>query len=449
MPWERSCLYKQKVKKIDLAHSIPDLHQIQQIDENNCILQPEFSPDGEYLTYISDREGWWNIYLYHLSSEAIYQLTDGFADHALPPWLQNQSYYGFSPDSKCIYGLRYQHGFGSLWQFYLDSKTENQIELDPKYNWFESLSVNPNMDQIALIASGSRTPPEIIVTSPRGGQRVIRQATELDLDPDQFSQPEHITLRIKSSDLIHGLYYPAHNSEYEGKGKPPLLIIIHSGPTRQKYAEFQPRTQFFTSRGYSVLEINYRGSTGYGRDYWEALEGKWGILDVEDVYQAAKAISREGLIDKSRIALLGSSSGGLTVLQLLVNYPRFFRAGISLYGVTDLKELIKDPPKFERYYHHWLVGDPEKEAEEYHARSPIYSADRIQTPIAIFQGGKDPIVPQEQAELFIEALKKNGIPHEYYLYPDEGHGFKKAENVRDFYEKTEKFFQIYLLDLKG
>lgn len=444
MPWEKSSLYRLNLKDIEDPGDKPEYSYIQKSDDKICKLQPEFSPDGEYLAYISDQSGWWNIYLYHLSSESIQQLTDRSADHALPPWLQNQSFYGFSPDSKRIYTLRYQQGFGTLWQLDLDSQSENQIKLDPKYTWLESLAVDPNRDQVAIIASGSKTPPEIIITLPSGDHRVIRKSSQQELDSSLFVQPTPESLKVKKGDKIYGLYYPPHNPEYEFKGKPPLLIIIHSGPTRQKYAEFQPRTQFFTSRGYAVFEVNYRGSTGYGREYWEALEGQWGVLDVEDVYQAAKAISKDRLIDKNRIALLGSSSGGMTVLQLLVKYPQFFRAGISLYGVTDLMELIKDPPKFERYYHNWLVGDPVSATAEYKNRSPINSADKIRTPIAIFQGGKDSIVPQEQAELIVEALKKNGVPHEYHLYPDEGHGFKRLENVSDFYQKTETFLSKYL-----
>jgi dipeptidyl aminopeptidase/acylaminoacyl peptidase len=224
------------------------------------------------------------------------------------------------------------------------------------------------------------------------------------------------------------------------------LIIVHGGPTHQKYAEFQARTQYFTSRGFAVLEVNYRGSTGYGKEYWQALKGQWGVLDVEDIYQAANILSEKDLFDSERIALLGSSAGGFTVLRLLIKHPGVFKAGISLYGITNLLELFNNPPKFERFYNHWLIGDPDTDEAVYKSRSPLFSANKIRDPIAIFQGGKDPIVPQDQAEKIVKTLKSNETPFEYYLYPEEGHGFKKSENVSDFYRKSEAFLRKHLIN---
>lgn len=487
MPWEEANII---LAQIDFFRDdFLLLHPRTFVTLNNyCDLQPEISPDGNFLSYVSDKTGWWQIYLFQEDPSETLQLTPfpedqsqrswiqrqsghGFnpnlrhknyisnqvgsserlqlttfpADHALPPWLQNQSSYGFSPDSQRIYCIRNQLGFASLWQLDLIYQAENQIHLNPEYTWLESLAVSPVKDQIALVASGGRTPPEIIVTFPWGDQRVIRRSAPTKTDPTLFSRPEAISWPDKQRNTVHGLFYEPQNPEFETEGKPPLLIIIHSGPTRQKYAEFQPRTQYFTSRGFAVLEINYRGSTGYGRDYWQALKGQWGVLDVQDVYRAAKVLSRRGLVDKKRIALLGSSSGGLTVLQLLVKYPRFFRAGISLYGIANLIELVKTPPKFERYYNHWLIGDPEEASANYRSRSPLYSAQKIRTPVAIFHGGKDSIVPRGQAEQIVTALKKNNVPHEYYLYPEESHGFKKSKNVVDFYNKAEAFLIKYVV----
>ena len=445
MPWHKSHL-----SLVELNHGQHDYPQMgSQLFSINkdqvSMVQPEFSPDGQYLAYLSDKSGWWQLFLYQIDSTNLEKLTHAEADHCLPPWLQNQRFFSFSPDSQHIYCIRNSRGFASLWKINTDTKNEKQINLPGDYTWLESIAVSPENGSIALVASGGSTPSEILVIKSKEETTVIRSNTRKS-GPGTFSKPEAISLQDQQGDKLHGLFYKPQNPEYRSNGKPPLLIIVHSGPTRQKYAEFQPRAQFFTSRGYAVLEINYRGSTGYGRDYWEALEGQWGILDVRDVYEAANTLSREGIIDKKRIALLGSSSGGLTVLQLLVKYPEFFRACISLYGVTNLNELIKNPPKFERYYHDWLVGDPINAAAEYHNRSPLYAANMIRTPIAIFQGAKDPIVPREQAEQIVEVLKKNGVQHEYNLYLEEGHGFKKSENVCDFYEKTVSFLSKHLLD---
>jgi dipeptidyl aminopeptidase/acylaminoacyl peptidase len=445
LPWDSSILYLGEVNLADPAGEELVSKHILAGKAGVSVLQPEFSPDGSQLTYISDESGWWQLYLHDLNTGNTQQLTAEEAEHGLPAWVQDQRTYSFSPGGQKIHFLRNQAGFCSLWSLDLNNFRETRINLDESYTWLESLSVSPRSGEIALVASAGDLLPRLIIVKPDGRTSIIREAAPREIPRELFSRPEPISWVGDDGERVEGLFYIPHNPACTGNGKPPLLVIIHSGPTRQKCAEFQPRTQYFTSRGYAVLEVNYRGSTGYGREYWEALKGQWGVLDVEDVYSSALALSREGLVDKKRIALLGSSSGGLTVLQLLVRYPGFFKAGISLYGVTNLQDLLKDPTKFERYYHNWLVGDPEKDAAEYIARSPLFSADKIRAPIAIFQGGKDPIVPREQAEQIVEALKRNSIPHEFYLYPEEGHGFKKKENVADFYLKSELFLQKYLL----
>lgn len=446
MPWEEAYINLRELSPN--SGNLPDdkSNSILIKFDNVCTLQPEFSPDGQFLAYISDKTGWWQINLLHLKSKDIKQLTKSTADHALPPWLQNQCFYGFGPDSKQIYFIRNQQGFGSLWQINLTGFAENQIKLDDKYTWMEALAVSSKEDLIALVASGGRTPPQIIITNPEGNYHVIRRAGDREIDPDLFSRPEAISWQDPQGHSVHGLFYQPHHPFYSADGKPPLLIIIHSGPTRQKYAEFQPRTQYFTSRGYAVLEINYRGSTGYGRDYWEALKGRWGVLEVEDVYQAALSLSDQGLIDKNRIALLGSSSGGLTVFQALVKYPGVFKAGISLYGIVNHLTLLKNPPKFEQYYSEWLIGPYPENAQLYEDRSPVFFAGNIKDPLIIFQGGQDPIVPQDQAEQIVNALESNQTSFEYHLYPDEGHSFKKAANVSDFYQKIEAFLLKYVIN---
>jgi dipeptidyl aminopeptidase/acylaminoacyl peptidase len=246
--------------------------------------------------------------------------------------------------------------------------------------------------------------------------------------------------------MVHGLFYSPHNPSYTDNSLPPLVIIIHSGPTRQKWAEFEPRAQFFSSRGYGVLVVNYRGSTGYGRDYRQALEKQWGVIDVEDCLSGARFVTNQGWADPDMMVLLGSSSGGLTVLQALVTYPGVFRAGITLYGITNHLTLLENPPKFERFYSDWLLGPYPEYAGVYRERSPLFSADKIRDPVAVFQGGKDPIVPPDQAEQIVSALRKNGVPHEYHLYPEEGHGFKRAETVEDFYQKTLAFLEKYVIN---
>ncbi|MCJ7716730.1 MAG: prolyl oligopeptidase family serine peptidase, partial [Anaerolineales bacterium] len=296
----------------------------------------------------------------------------------------------------------------------------------------------------ALVASSGDMPPRLITIQPDGKTEIIRLSSENPLPRNIFSLPRAISWENGGKLKIHGLFYPPLNPGFSGNGNPPLLIIIHSGPTRQKWAEFQPRTQYFTSRGFAVLEVNYRGSTGYGRDYCQAIQENWGLVDVEDCLSGATYVTNQGWADPENMFLLGSSSGGLTVYQSMVRYPGIFKAGITLYGIVNHLALLKNPPKFERHYSDWLIGPYPEAAELYHKRSPIFFADQIQDPIAIFQGGKDPIVPRDQADQIVSALKSNGIPYLYRLYPDEGHGFKGKDSLEDFYQQVEMFLQAQL-----
>jgi dipeptidyl aminopeptidase/acylaminoacyl peptidase len=459
MPWDSSQLFLGKIDNEQEKH--PTIDEVLHIVgwEGNSILQPEFSPDGQHLAFISDQDGWWQLYLHSLISGELNQLTCAEADHGLPPWLQNQCSYGFNPDSKRIYFIRNQLGFASLWEIELTSRVERKITLNEEYTWLESLSVSPRDDKIALVASGGRIPAEIIVANSAGDYQVIRQSSEEILPVDLFSPPEPISIdvgEIRDENLeyveegevpllimVHGLFYKPQNPDYDGKGKPPLLIIVHSGPTRQKYAEFQPRTQYFTSRGFAVFEINYHGSTGYGREYWEILKHRWGSIDPQGVQRSAKKLIELNLIDPERIVVMGSSSGGYTVYNLLDQYPGTFKAAVVLYGVSDPISSSKTQVKFERYYNDWLLGLYDYDLE---SPSPLFLDWKINDPVILFQGGNDPVVPKEQAELIVDQLRKNNIPHEYHLYPEEGHGFKKSENVKDFYQKTEAFLKKHVLD---
>ena len=460
MPWDTSYLFLGELNTAE-QDKYPEIDPILHVAgwEGNSILQPEFSPDGKSLAFISDQDGWWQIYLHSLVSGELEQLTCAEADHGLPPWLQNQRSYGFSPDNQKIYFTRNQLGFGSLWEIDLTSCLERRIKLNKEYTWLESIAVSPRDDRIALVASGGRKPPEIIIADTSGDVKVLRRSSKKNLPLKVFSPPEPISLDIwgikddnSKNDqdrefpfkvMVHGLFYKPHHPDYDGKGKPPLLIIVHSGPTRQKYAEFQPRTQYFTSRGFAVLEINYHGSTGYGRDYWEILKHQWGSIDARGVQKSIEKLTELDLIDNERIVVMGSSSGGYTIYNLLDQYPGIFKAAVVLYGVSEPVSISQTPQKFERYYTHWLLGLP-----EYDLKYPtsLPSDWKINDPVIIFQGGNDPVVPPDQAERIVKKLQEANTPHEYHLYPDEGHSFKKSENVSDFYQKTEAFLKKYVLD---
>jgi dipeptidyl aminopeptidase/acylaminoacyl peptidase len=449
MPWDSSALW---LGRLDLSmDEHPRLVSKSLIagGEGISVLQPEFSPDGRWLAYISDQSGWWQIHLFDLDRGDHRQLTSAPAEHALPPWLQNRNAYGFSRDSHKIYFLRNQAGFRSLWVWDLETDRESALELDENYTWLDWFSISPLDDRMGLVASAADLPPRLITVDPSGKTEIIRRAAEDELPRKLFSLPQPISWTNQDKSEVKGLFYPPHNPDIQAEGLPPLLVIIHSGPTRQKSADFQARTQFFTSRGFAVLEVNYRGSSGYGRTYRQSLQGGSGVADVEDCLSGANYVTEQARADREKMALLGSSSGGLTVYQILVRYPGVFQAGIVLYGIVNQLDLLKDPLKFERHYSDWLIGPYPEEEKLYRERSPIFFVDQIQDPIAVFQGGRDLIVPRDQADQIIQKLKNNNVPHLYILYPDEGHGFKAPENIEDFYQQSLFFLENHLLRDKG
>ena len=444
MPWDESCLWLAALD--DHPENGPVLESKSLIAGGRgiSVLQPEFSPDGRFLAYISEEDGWWQLFLLDLKTRQTQQVTNVRAEHGLPAWLQDQRSYLFSPDSSRIFFLRNQNGIRSLWTLDLASLKEHRIELDDSYTWLEDISISPTGNQLALVASGADLPPRLITVELNGNTKIIRRTSTVDMPRDTFSEPDHLSWNSKDDQEVYGLFFAPHNPLYIGEGLPPLIVIVHSGPTRQKWIDFQTRTQFFTSRGYAVLEVNYRGSTGYGREYRQSLKGNWGVMDVDDCLSGAIHVTDLGMADQNRMFIMGSSSGGLTVYQILVKYPSTFLAGISLYGIVNHISLLQNPPKFERHYSDWLIG-PYPEAEElYRQRSPIFFAEKIQDPVAVFQGGKDRIVPQDQAEQIVSALKKNRVSHLYQLYPNEGHSFKQISTLEDFYSRLCSFLETHL-----
>ena len=220
---------------------------------------------------------------------------------------------------------------------------------------------------------------------------------------------------------------------------------IHGGPTGQSVACYNPATQFFVTRGYAVLDVNYRGGTGYGRAYMLALRERWGVCDVEDAVSAARYLGEAGIADPSRLVIYGGSAGGYTVLEALCRAPGTFRAGICLYGVSSLFGLAADTHKFEAHYLDLIVGPLPATAERYRERSPIFHADLIRDPVAIFQGAEDTVVPPAQSEEIVAALRRGGVPHTYQLYPGEGHGWRRPETIEAFYTAVEAFLRQHII----
>jgi len=442
MPWDGTALQVARLQVEGMS-----IHETTTIagNESTSIFQPQFSPDGQYLAYISDKSGWWQLYVYDLEKDEHRQLTNDEAEHGIPAWVQGMRTYGYSPNGSKIFYTRIRKGFNTLWEVEVSSGKNKQIALDEEYTWLDQIAVNPNQEKLAFIASGGSTPSRVISFSAEGGASIWRRSTSEDLSPSTYTSPEAITWKGMDDEDVHGLFYVPQSNQFEGIGNPPLITLIHGGPTSQRGASFYSNVQFFTTRGYAVLQVNYRGSTGYGRAYRDKLRSSWGIYDVEDAVSGVRHLAAQGLVDQDRLVIMGGSAGGFTVLKALEDYPGVFKAGVCMYGVANQFTLVADTHKFEERYSDSLLGSLPEAADIYRERSPIFFADKIQDPIIVFQGEDDMVVPQAQSDAIVEALRRKNVPHEYHLYAGEGHGFRKAETIEHFFSTVEKFLKEYVI----
>ena len=392
---------------------------------DESIVQPLWSPDGR-LHWVSDRSGWWNLYR---EGEPLYPAD---AEFGMPMWVFGQSSYVFLDDGRIATAWS-TDGIPHLGL--LDPDSGAMVELEPDLlPALRSLRVRSDGRRLVYIGASPTLGPRLVVLD---GEEltVIARATEHEPDPGFISEAQPIDFDSHGR-RAHALFYPPRNADHEAPKDelPPLLVLSHGGPTAQAEPALNLSIQFWTSRGIAVVDVNYGGSTGYGREYRELLRGNWGVVDLEDCTEAALHLAREGLVDPQRLGIRGGSAGGYTTLCALV-FTDAFHVGASYYGVADIEALAADTHKFESRYEQGLVP-PEK----YRERSPINFVDRISAPVIVFQGLEDPIVPPEQSELIVAALRERGIEHEDHTSEGEAHGFRKAESIIDSLEAELRFY---------
>lgn len=410
-----------------------------------AVFQPEFSPDGRYLAYISNESGWDNLYLYDLEAGTNRALTDERAELGQPAWTQGLRSYGFAGD-RAVFFLRNEGGSRAIHYRDLETGKTGELGILPEHTWFEQPAVAPGSGHLALIASSATIPDRVVSLGEHWSTaRVRARGGAEDIPPSELATPRPVSWQGPEGATAHGLYYPPAGDHPATGGPPPAIVQVHGGPTGQAVTSYNPRAQFFATRGYAVLEVNYRGSTGYGREYTRALRGAWGVSDVEDTVGGARFLADAGLADRGRLVVMGGSAGGYTVLQALVGHPGVFKAALCLYGVSNLFTLAADTHKFEERYLDSLVGPLPEARDRYRERSPLFFADRIRDPIAIFQGDSDRVVPRDQSDAIVAALARRGVPHEYHVYAGEGHGWRKRETVEAFYTAVERFLRQYVL----
>lgn len=407
------------------------------------VFQPQWSPEGE-LFYVSDRSNWWNIYRLGEGSQPAEgsPLWEKAAEFATPQWVFGMSTYGFlnSDEILCTYT---SEGRWHLAKIDIHEGSHEAIE-QPCCD-IESLRCESH--KAVMIAAGSSRFPAVIGFDNHSGEfSTIASSNSSALPEELFSRAQAIEFPAGERG-VHGFYYAPQNPDFEAPegDLPPLIVFSHGGPTGATSAGLNLKIQYWTSRGFAILDVNYSGSTGYGRDYRERLKDKWGVIDVEDVCAGAEYLVAQGLADPERLLIKGGSAGGYTVLAALT-FHNTFKAGASHYGIGDLTTLARDTHKFESRYLDKLVGPwPQAEAI-YRERSPIEHVEQLNCPVIFFQGLEDKVVPPNQAETMVDALKRQGIPVAYITFPGEGHGFRGGDSIKmalegelEFYSRIFKF----------
>lgn len=408
-------------------------------DESIC--QPRYAPNGT-LYFISERTGWWNLYRWR--DGHVEPLCEMEAEFGAPQWVFGRSSYGFESAERlvCTYikdGMSYLASF--------DTVTRRFETIDISYTSITSLQSTPGG---LILLAGSPGEAAAIVRLELATEKidVLRRSTEITIEPGYLSVPQAIEFPTENGLAAYALYYKPKNPYFVAtRGeRPPLIVVSHGGPTSATSSMLNLSIQYWTSRGFAVADVNYGGSTGYGRAYRQRLDGQWGIVDVDDCVNCARYLIERGEVDGERAAIRGGSAGGYTTLAALT-FRNLFKAGASYYGVSDLEALAKDTHKFESRYLDRIVGTYPERRALYVERSPINFIDRLSCPVIFFQGDEDRVVPPSQAEVMVNALRQKGVPVAYILFKGEQHGFRRAQNIKRALD-AELYFYSRIFDFE-
>jgi len=438
MPWDGSEL--RLCELVVNAEGLPQLAAMQTLagTADTAVFQPAFSPDGRWLAYVSDADGWAHVQLYDLQNKVHKQLTFGECEFAQPAWAQGMRTIAWRHDSRAIFGLRNAAARVAVWEIPLEG-TPAAFAPMAAYTDVEGLAAAPTDAALACVASASSIPLRVVLCLPPQPAAVVRRSRSETLLPEQLAAAEPISWQSAGGQLTHGLYYAPVGSALGTP--PPAVVISHGGPTSQRRMGFHGDVQFLAARGYAVLLLNYRGSTGYGRAYMLQLRGAWGKVDREDAVSGAQHLAQRGLADAARMVVMGGSAGGTTVLMALALHPGVFRVGVNFYGVSDMFGLDEETHKFEAHYNATMLGALPQAAAVYRERSAVFFADNIVDPLIVFQGSDDNVVKQNQSDRIVESLRRRNVRHEYHVYQGEGHGWRKAETIEACYTALERFLR--------
>ena len=410
--------------------------------ETESLCLPQWSPGG-VLYVVSDRSGWWN--LYRVAGPALQAVCTMEAEFGQPAWVFGQAMYGFEREDSLV-AICNRGGVSRLLRIDLSRGLASPIP--SRYIAMESLRIGhgPQGAFAVVLAGAADTPTQLVRIDLATAAHTVVADSVAELPDAAFLSPAQ-PLQYASADgrTAHAFFYPPRNRDFElpAGELPPLIVTSHGGPTSMSSGALRLAVQFWTSRGVAVLDVNYGGSTGFGREYKNLLAGSWGVVDVEDCVAGARHVATLGLVDGARMAIRGSSASGLTTLLALA-FHRVFRAGTSLYGVSDLAALDRDTHKFESRYTSWLFAESPELERLYRERSPLFHADRIDAPTLFLQGLDDKVVLPAQSEVTVAALQARGVPVAYLAFAGEGHGFRRQETVQRALEAELSFYgQIF------
>ena len=401
---------------------------------DESIYQPGWSPDGT-LYYVSDRSGWWRLYRADRSDRsdrsdrAIEVVRDAPTDSEFgrPQWVFGTSAWAFAGSSRLVVSYT-RAGRWHLAAIDVTAGTLTHLvpDLQP-HDWIAASATH------AVFIAGSATQPDAVVRLEllSGAVEPLRSASPVQLDAGYISEAEAIEFPTAAGQTAHAFYYPPRNRDFAAPAgeRPPLIVVSHGGPTSAARPTLDLPIQYWTSRGFAVADVNYGGSSGFGRAYRQRLNGQWGVVDVADVIHVARCLAGQRKADGERAVIRGGSAGGYTTLAALTFHPEVFKAGASYYGVSDLEVLEIDTHKFESRYSHSLIGPYPEAKDVYRARSPIHAIDRLSCPLILFQGLEDKVVPPNQSQMMADAARAKGLPVAYLAFEGEQHGFRKAETI--------------------
>ena len=434
MPWDGSELYVAEIGENDSILN----PQLVAGGRRESIFQPEWSP-ASTLYFVSDITGWWNLYrLRNRSVEPVYPMSAEFGE---PQWIFGMSTYALESEERaiCAYSLG---GIKHLAVVNLTKKTLDNVPLP--YQEYDSVRAAPGH---AYFLAASLTSKAVLVhlnLTTMVAEILYRPKTPM-FDPDYLSIPKPIEFPTSGGLKAYGMHYEPKNRDYVGLAGefPPLLVVSHGGPTGAAGSGLLLSVQFWTSRGIAVLDVNYGGSTGFGRAYRERLNGQWGLMDVDDCVNGARYLSEIGKVDGERLMITGGSAGGFTTLCALT-FRKAFSAGASHYGISDLEALERDMHKFESKYSDRLIGPYPERKDLFVERSPINHIENLSCPVIFFQGLDDKVVPPNQAEMMVNALRRKKLPVAYLTFEGEQHGFRKAQNIKRCFDAELYFYSKVL-----